>query len=309
MLEGKDPQTGRGLSDENIRFQMITFLTAGHETTSGLLTFTLYELLDNPACLAKARGEVDRVLGNQNPRFEHLSQLTYIDQVLKETLRLWPIASAFAVQPYENETTIGGKYRVTQDQVILVFLPALHRDPKVWVDPERFDPERFAPGNVEKIPENAWKAFGNGQRACIGRPFALQEATAALAGILQRFEISKADPDYQLRIKETATIKPEGFFIKAKRRNVGHRLDDSGRGTRCSAESGSGDRRSNRHSAASIVRLQQRLGRGFRSANCQRRQVAWLCLDPRHTRFRGGPFAARRSSGHRHRLLRRPPHG
>ncbi len=220
MLEGKDPQTGRGLSDENIRFQMITFLTAGHETTSGLLTFTLYELLDNPACLAKARGEVDRVLGNQNPRFEHLSQLTYIDQVLKETLRLWPIASAFAVQPYDKETTIGGKYRVTQDQVILVFLPALHRDPKVWVDPERFDPERFAPGNVEKIPENAWKAFGNGQRACIGRPFALQEATAALAGILQRFEISKADPDYQLRIKEAATIKPEGFCIKAKRRNV-----------------------------------------------------------------------------------------
>jgi cytochrome P450/NADPH-cytochrome P450 reductase len=221
MLDGKDPQTGRGLSDENIGYQMTTFLTAGHETTSGLLTFTIYELLENPACLAKARDEVDRVLGNQNPQFEHLAQLAYLDQVLKETLRLWPTAPAFAVYPYDKETTIGGKYRVTRDQVILILLPMLHRDPKVWGnDPERFDPERFAPGKAETIPPNAWKAFGNGQRSCIGRPFALQEAMIALAAILQRFELVKADANYQLRIKETLTMKPEGYFIKARRRDV-----------------------------------------------------------------------------------------
>ena len=107
MLSGKDPETGEGLSDENIGFQMVTFLTAGHETTSGLLSFALYGLLENPDILMKAHAEVARVLGNDGPRFEHLAQLTYIDQVLKETLRLWPTAPVFALYPYEEETTIG----------------------------------------------------------------------------------------------------------------------------------------------------------------------------------------------------------
>ncbi len=220
MLTGKDPKTGQGLSDENIRNQMTTFLTAGHETTSGLLTFTLYELLANPHTLEKARAEAERVLGNQTPRFEHLTELTYIDQVLKETLRLWPTAPAFAVHPYAPETTIGGGYPVRSDQVILILTPMLHRDPGVWHDPERFDPDRMAPARFEKLPPNAWKPFGNGQRACIGRPFAMQEATLAVASILQRFDISLADPDYKFKIKQTLTIKPEGLFIKARRRDV-----------------------------------------------------------------------------------------
>jgi cytochrome P450 / NADPH-cytochrome P450 reductase len=219
MLAGKDPKTGQGLSDHNIRCQMTTFLTAGHETTSGLLSFTLYELLANPATLAKARAEVDSVLAGETPRFEHLAKLGYVDQALKETLRLWPTAPGFALSPYEKKTTIGG-YPVRNDQIILVLTPMLHRDPKVWADPERFDPERFAPAVVDKLPPNAWKAFGNGQRACIGRPFAMQEATLALAGILQRFDLAMADPAYQLRIKETLTLKPEGFFMKAKRLDV-----------------------------------------------------------------------------------------
>ena len=84
----------------------------------------------------------------------------------------------------------------------------------------RFDPDRFAPESFAKLPTNAWKPFGNGQRACIGRPFAMQEAILVLASVLQRFELSKADPGYQLRIKETLTLKPEGFFIKAKRRDI-----------------------------------------------------------------------------------------
>src|SRR5262249_7590604 len=141
MLSGKDPKTGQGLSDENIRYQMTTFLIAGHETTSGLLTFTLYEILANPPVLEKARSEVDRVLGNETPRYEHLAQLTYVDQVLKETLRLWPTAPGFGLYPYAQETTIGG-YPVRNDQIILVLTPMLHRDPKVWEDAERFDPER-----------------------------------------------------------------------------------------------------------------------------------------------------------------------
>lgn len=218
MLSATDPQTGEPLSDENVRYQIVTFLIAGHETTSGLLSFTLYELLRHPAVLERARAEVERILGNTTPRFEHLAQLTYLDQVLKETLRLWPTAPAFAVYPYDPETTIGGGYPVRHDQTLFILTPMLHRDPTVWGEgAERFDPDHFAFEAAEKLPPDAWKPFGNGQRSCIGRPFALQEATLLLAMILQRFDLAMADRHYRLEIKETLTMKPHGFFIKAKR--------------------------------------------------------------------------------------------
>jgi cytochrome P450/NADPH-cytochrome P450 reductase len=220
MLNAADPLTGQRLSDENIRYQLVTFLIAGHETTSGLLSFTLYELLRNPHVLARAQAEVERVLGDAAPRFEHLAQLTYLDQILKESLRLWPTAPAFAVYPYEQETTIGGRYLVRSDQTLFILTPMLHRDPAVWgADAEVFDPDRFAFERAQQLPPNAWKPFGNGQRACIGRPFALQEATLLLAMMLQRFELAPADPRYRLEIKETLTLKPHGLYIRAKRRD------------------------------------------------------------------------------------------
>ncbi len=221
MLTAKDPQTGQQLSDENVRFQMVTFLIAGHETTSGLLSFVLHELLSNPAEMAKAREEVERVLGAEDPRFEHLQHLTYLDQILKETLRLWPPAPLIGLYSRDNETTIGGKYVVRADQTIYVLSTMLHRDPAVWgADPEKFDPSRFSPEETEKRAPNSWKPFGNGQRACIGRPFAMQEATLVLAMLLQRFDISSADPNYKLKVRETLTLKPQDLFIYAKRRDV-----------------------------------------------------------------------------------------
>ncbi|WP_010585129.1 bifunctional cytochrome P450/NADPH--P450 reductase [Schlesneria paludicola] len=221
MLLAADPITGERLSDENIRYQMVTFLIAGHETTSGMLSFTLYELLQNPECLAKARAEVEAVLGNESPRFEHLSRLVYLDQVLKESLRLWPTAPAFAVHPKAEQEMLGGCYPIQQGQVLFVLLPMLHRDPLVWGDDvETFNPDRMAPELFEQLPPNAWKPFGNGQRACIGRPFAMQEALLILAMILQRFDLAKVDANYQLKVKETLTLKPEGFFVTAKRRSA-----------------------------------------------------------------------------------------
>ena len=219
MLAGRDPQTGAALSDENIRYQMVTFLIAGHETTSGMLSFALYFMLKHPEVLQKARAEVDRVMGSDTPTVQHLAKLTYIDQILKETLRLWPTAPAIGVRPLKD-TVIGGKFEVTTEDTLMMLLPNLHRDPKVWgEDVERFEPERFAPEAFKKLPANAWKPFGNGQRACIGRPFAMQEAILVLATILQRFDLMPADPQYQLEVKETLTLKPEGFHMRVKRRD------------------------------------------------------------------------------------------
>ncbi len=224
MLQARDPQTGETLSDENVRYQLITFLIAGHETTSGLLSFTLYELLQNPGVMAQARAHVDEVLGDRYPTYADLARLGYLDQVLRETLRLWPTAPAFAVYS-PQPTTIGDSspgagdgYAINPDETMLVLLPMLHRDPAVWEDPERFDPDRFSFDRARLIPSNAWKPFGNGQRSCIGRGFALQEAQLVLALMLQRFDISWADPAYQLKITETLTLKPEGFFARFARR-------------------------------------------------------------------------------------------
>jgi cytochrome P450 / NADPH-cytochrome P450 reductase len=217
MLTAQDRVTGEKLSDENIRSQMMTFLIAGHETTSGLLSFAIWFLLKNPEVLAAARAQVDAVLGAETPTVERLAKLKYIEHVLMETLRLWPTAPAFAVRALAP-TVIGGRYEITPDDIVLLLLPALHRDPAVWDEPEAFRPERFEPENVEKLPPHAWKPFGSGRRSCIGRGFAMQEATLVLAMILQRFDLSLADPDYSLKVGETLTMKPVGLRIHARRR-------------------------------------------------------------------------------------------
>ncbi|HEU5267750.1 MAG TPA: cytochrome P450, partial [Jatrophihabitans sp.] len=218
MLNGRDPVTGEGLSDENIRFQLVTFLIAGHETTSGMLSFATYFLVKNPEVLAKARAEVDAVLGASLPAVDDVGKLNYIEQVLMEALRIWPTAPAFQLKAYED-TVIGGRYPVGQRDTVMVLSPQLHRDTAVWGDDvESFRPERFAPDAMEQLPPNSWKPFGNGQRACIGRPFAMQEAILLVAMILQRFDLIEHDPSYQLIVAETLTLKPKDFRIRVKSR-------------------------------------------------------------------------------------------
>ncbi len=205
------------LTDIQIRFQIMTFLIAGHETTSGLLSFTLYQLLRHPEAMEKAVAEVDRVLGSDRtrvPQFEDFAQLRYLDHALKESLRLWPTAPAFGLTA-KHDTLLGGEIDVHPGDVILVLTPVLHRDPAVWRDPEAFDPDRW--DHADEIPANAWKPFGTGQRACIGRVFAMQEATLVLAALLWRFELS--DPyGYELKIKESLTLKPDNLLVRAKKR-------------------------------------------------------------------------------------------
>jgi cytochrome P450 / NADPH-cytochrome P450 reductase len=220
MLTGIDRQSGEKLDDTNIIAQCNTFLVAGHETTSGLLSFALYALIKHPEVLARAHDEVDRVLGTDLsvlPTYAQVHQVPFVKQILDETLRLWPTAPVFTRHPYED-TVIGGKYRLEKDTGVTVFIGMLHRDPQVWgEDPERFDPDRFSVENRAKIPPNAYKPFGDGQRACIGRQFALQEATLVLAMILQRFELIDF-ANYHLKTKQTLTIKPDNFHIKVRLR-------------------------------------------------------------------------------------------
>ncbi|MGB3864632.1 MAG: cytochrome P450 [Xanthobacteraceae bacterium] len=220
MMTGVDRATGEQLDDVNIRYQINTFLIAGHETTSGLLSYAIYALLKHPEVLKKACEEVDRVFGgdlNVRPTFQQVMQLTYVTQILKEALRLWPPAPAYGIAPLQDET-LAGKYRLRKGNFVTVLVTALHRDPSVWgPNPDAFDPENFSREAEAKRPPNAWKPFGNGQRACIGRGFAMHEAALALGMILQRFKLID-HTRYQMHLKETLTMKPEGFKIKVRPR-------------------------------------------------------------------------------------------
>ena len=221
MMTGVDRATGEQLDVVNIRDQINTFLIAGHETTSGLLSCAIYALLKHPDVLKKAYEEVDRVLGpdiDVKPTYQQVTQLTYITQILKEALRLWPPAPAYGISPLSDET-IGGKYKLKKNTFITVLVLALHRDPSVWgPNPDAFDPENFSREAEAARSLNAWKPFGNGQRACIGRGFAMHEAALAIGMILQRFKLIDVNR-YQMVLKETLTIKPDGFKIRVRPRS------------------------------------------------------------------------------------------
>jgi cytochrome P450/NADPH-cytochrome P450 reductase len=253
MMTGVDRLTGEQLDDVNIRYQINTFLIAGHETTSGLLSCTLYALLKHPEVLRKAYEEVDRVLGpdiNARATYQQVTQLTYITQILKEALRLWPPAPAYGISPLKDET-IGGKYKLKKNTFVTVLVLALHRDPSVWgPNPDAFDPENFSREAEAARPVNAWKPFGNGQRACIGRGFAMHEAALAIGMILQRFKLIDVNR-YQMHLKETLTIKPDGFKIKVRPRTEKDRSAHAGR-TAAPAAAASG--------AAAAPRAQTRPG-------------------------------------------------
>ncbi|KAL5091646.1 hypothetical protein Trisim1_002862 [Trichoderma cf. simile WF8] len=221
LLSGRDAKTGEGLSDDSIIDNMLTFLIAGHETTSGLLSFALYYLLANPQTMEKARQEVDEVSQGSPIAVEHLSKLPYLNAVLKETLRLQPTAPGFILAADKDEI-IGGKYLIPANVPIGVLLHMVHQDKAVYgEDVAEFKPERMLDENFNKLPPNSWKPFGNGMRGCIGRAFATQEALLIVAMLLQNFTFEMADPGYKLKVKETLTVKPDNFRMRAKLRRGG----------------------------------------------------------------------------------------
>ncbi|KAF2833493.1 NADPH-cytochrome P450 reductase-like protein [Ophiobolus disseminans] len=222
MLNGVDPKTGEKMTDDSVIDNMITFLIAGHETTSGLLSFTFYYLLKSPSAYEKAQAEVDEKIGKDSITVDHLTKLPYLNAVLRESLRLSPTAPSVGLTAKED-TVLDGKYPVKAGTPIVALFPMIHRDPLAYgEDAEDFRPERMLDEEFDRRNKefpNCWKPFGNGMRACIGRPFAWQEALLVLAILLQNFNFTMDDASYQLKIKQTLTIKPKDFYMRAHLRN------------------------------------------------------------------------------------------
>ncbi len=216
MLDRPDPMSGEFLSEENVRNQIVTFLIAGHETTSGLLAFTLHALGRHPEVLLQVRQEVDRVLGQdleKDPDITQIQELDYLRQVLLESLRLWPTVPSLAVAPREDTHIGEGEYPLARGSTVKALLTRIQRDPAIWgPEPDEFWPAHFEPAAVASRPTNAYKPFGNGHRSCLGRAFALNEASLVLAMLLQRFDFTPLDE--HLSIRSTLSIQPEQFRIR-----------------------------------------------------------------------------------------------
>lgn len=225
MLDGKDPKTGEKMSEENIAANMVTFLVAGHETTSGMLSYVFYFLCSHPEVQRKARQEVDDIVGSGPVQFAHMSRLPYITAIMREAIRLNPPAPSSNVETrpdYPGEMVIlqNGKYVLPKNTTFRFLIRKIQLDTANFGDDAaEFKPERMMDDKFSQLPKNAWKPFGNGERGCIGRPFAWQESILAIAMLLQNFNFRLDDPAYRLRTKQTLTIKPTDFFMRAELRD------------------------------------------------------------------------------------------
>lgn len=221
MLQGVDSKTGTKMTDDSIMDNLITFLIAGHETTSGLLSFTFYRLLTHPECYEKAKQEVDDVVGKGPIHVEHLSKLPYLNAVLREVLRVDATLPVFTLEAFED-TLLAGKYPVKAGETIVTVLAKSMSDPLVFGDNAReFIPERMLDDNFNRMQRefpNCWKPFGNGMRACIGRDFAWQEALLMMTMLLQNFDFA-LEPGYKLEYNQTLTIKPKDMKMRATLRD------------------------------------------------------------------------------------------
>lgn len=206
LLLAKDEETGAYMNDQQVRDEAMTLFIAGHETTANALAWTLYLLAQHPDVSAKLVAELDTVLAGRSATMQDLRQLTYTDQVVKESMRLYPPAWIFARLAIED-VTLGG-YPVEKGSVVMVSSYALHRDPRYWAAPETFDPDHFAPGWEERVPRYAYIPFGGGPRVCIGNSFAMMEAVLCLATIMQRCRLSLI-PGQQITPEPLITLRPD----------------------------------------------------------------------------------------------------
>lgn len=212
---------GPQLDEANIRYQLINFLVAGHETTSGAISFALYFLSTHPEVFARARAEVDEVWGDvERPSFEQIAKLRYVRRVLDESLRLQPTVPGY-FRAAREDTVLAGRYPIRKGQWVMTFIGTLHRDPS-WTGPglapvDEFDPNRFESQFVRARSGQLYKPFGTGERSCIGRQFALHEAALVLGILIRRYDLI-ADPDYRLRLAARLTLMPEGFRLGLRRR-------------------------------------------------------------------------------------------
>uniref|UniRef100_A0A3Q1HWC2 Cytochrome P450 3A n=2 Tax=Anabas testudineus TaxID=64144 RepID=A0A3Q1HWC2_ANATE len=185
----KDNEVEKGLNDHEILSQAMIFIFAGYETSSSALTFLSYNLATNPDVMKRLQQEIDSTFPNKAPvEYQALMQMEYLDSVINESLRLYPIAAR--LERVAKATVEINGLVIPKGMVVMVPTWPLHRDPDLWSEPEKFKPERFSKENKENIDPYTYMPFGAGPRNCIGMRFALVVMKLAVVEILQRYSFS-----------------------------------------------------------------------------------------------------------------------
>jgi cytochrome P450 len=205
LLEARDAETGSGLSDRQVRDEVMTIFLAGHETTANALTWTWYLLSRHPEVARRLQGELGAVLGGRSPTIEDIPQLRYTTMVIEESMRLYPPAWAISRQAI-GEDEIGG-YGIPAKSLVAMSTFVTHRHPAFWENPEAFDPDRFAPERAKQRPRFAYFPFGGGPRQCIGNNFAMLEAQLVLAMVAQRHRLDLV-PGHPVVPEAWVTLRP-----------------------------------------------------------------------------------------------------
>lgn len=215
LLHARDDADGSGLSDQEIRDELITLLIAGHETAAMGLTWTWYLLMQHPRVYAQIRAEVDRVLGGRTPTVADVAQLPVTLRVFKEALRLYP-PSWLIMRQARRAVTVGA-YHLPDGMRVAISPYTLHRNPEHFPDPERFDPDRWTPENEANIPRYAYLPFGAGPHICIGNHFAMLEAQLVLATLVQRVTFELV-PGQVIEPEPLITLRPKNGIRAIVRR-------------------------------------------------------------------------------------------
>jgi cytochrome P450 len=194
LMNARAPDTGEPMTDQQLVDNLLTFYLAGHETTAKALTWTLYLLANAPAWAEALVGEIARVAGDKPIAAQHVDQLVLTQQVVKESMRLFPPVPMLSRQAVKD-TTLGGR-SIKAGTSMITSIYALHRHGTRWQNPHAFDPTRFAPDKERAISRYGYMPFGAGPRICIGMAFALIEATVMLATMIRavRLEATGANP-------------------------------------------------------------------------------------------------------------------
>ena len=216
MLLAAHDEDGSGMTDRQLRDELMTIFLAGHETTALALTWAWYLLAQNPEAEARLAAELDEVLDGRAPTVADLPRLRYADWVVKEAMRLYPPAWAVG-RECVRECEVGG-FRVTKGMQVFGFQWVNQRDSRWFADPLAFRPERWGDESISRLPKYAYFPFGGGPRLCIGNYFATMEAVLILATIARRFRLRLA-PGHKVEVLPALSLRPKhGVLVKLEQR-------------------------------------------------------------------------------------------
>ncbi|GED29784.1 cytochrome P450 [Brevibacillus centrosporus] len=217
LLAARDEEDGTGMTDEQVRDEVMTIFVAGHETTANTMSWIFYLLARHPEAEKKLHEELATVLGERLPAVEDLPELKYTNLVVYESLRLYPAAWTINREVVE-EVEIGG-HTYQPGETLMMSQYVMHRDERFYENPDAFIPERFATDLLKQIPTFAFFPFGGGPRVCIGNNFALMEATLLLATFAQRYQLRLAEPGQIVEPEPLVTLRPKnGLRMRLEKR-------------------------------------------------------------------------------------------